>query len=312
MHKYLVLGLYSLMLISCSAIFEPDLGKQEVVLLSPPNNYETGVQTQELIWEEIDDASSYRLQIVSENFNYIEDYVLDTTISTTMFTVSLAPKVYEWRVIALNNATESDPTTHKLTVREDTTLVEQLVNTIQPINGASYDWDSVAFLWTDLTSALNYRLVVATDPSFNSQTIELNALIPYDFYYMNGEVGTGTYYWKIKALGSIDSSEYTTTQSFSIDAYPEQNSPANGSTVTAFPLSLNWTSATSNIEDSLYIYYENEALPYRSLSSTSGVYQFTAADTVGKGAGSYYWQLRSVSNTGFLSSYTALREFKIN
>lgn len=312
MQKYLVLGLCSLVLMGCSAIFEPDLGKQEVVLLSPPNNYETGVQTQELIWEEMDDATNYRLQIVSENFNYIEDYVLDTTISTNRFTIALEPKIYEWRVIALNNATESDPTTHKLTIREDTTLVEQLVNIIQPADGASYDWDSLAFLWTDLASAVNYRLVVATDPSFNSQTIELNTIVPYDFYYMAGEVGTGTYYWKIKALGSIDSSEYTTTRSFSIDAYPEQNSPANGSTITTFPLSLNWTSTVTNVEDSLYIYYENEALPYLSLSNTSGVYQFTSADTVGKGTGSYYWQLRSISNTGFLSSYTALREFKIN
>jgi len=305
--------LSTLFFTNCGVIFEPDLSKQKVELLSPPDGLNVGTQTQTFVWEELEDADEYQLQIVSEDFDFILDYILDTTLSETSYTLTLEPGIYEWRVIGKNNATETDFDEFSLTISEDTTLFNQEVNIIQPTDNATFETDSIVFLWSLLAYAQNYQLQVATNPSFNSQTLALDVQTANDFYYSVGNLGTDTYYWRIRGLrGQTDSTDYTTTRSFTVDAIPQPVSPADGATINTLPTTLDWTTFPTNQTDTLYIYYENEVNPYRTIPSTVDSYQFTSSDTVAKGAGAYYWTLRARSNTGNTSSGSPLYQFYIN
>lgn len=158
--KYGLLLSILLTLVGCNLIFEEDLSKRKVDLLSPPNSYTTYTQTQTFVWDSLPDVSQYRVQIVSKRFDFIEDYVLDTLVKGNRLTIALHPKEYQWRVIGLNNSSESGYYTYDLTVVQDTSLVNQILNVIAPTANLNYEKDSVAFWWTALGLADQYQLQV--------------------------------------------------------------------------------------------------------------------------------------------------------
>ena len=308
---FLSMGLL-LLLGGCNVLFEDDLTEKKVVILSPPNNYISNVQTQEFVWEAMVEADSYRVQIVADSFEYITRYVIDTIVNANRITLTLLPDNYEWRVIALNTATQSDYDDYTLTIVQDTSLSGQVVNAIFPAQNDLYYTDSVAFFWDVLLYAQNYQLQVATHPSFNSQLIRQDLVTPNDYAYIVDGLGTGTFYWRIRAMrDNIDTTAWTAAKQFSIDAAPKLQSPSNNSTQ-SLPLNLSWTSASNLVRDSLYIYYNSETQPFIRIGTTANSYFFNAVDTVGRGAGDYYWELRSLSNTGILSSYSGYRRFILN
>lgn len=298
--------------LSCNVIFEDDLSDKKVLILSPPDGYISNVQTQEFIWEKMVEADSYRVQLVADSFEYITRYVLDTIVNDNRLSITLLPDTYEWRIIALNTAGSSDYDEYRLTIAQDTSLSGQFVNAIYPAQNDVYYSDSVAFFWDALLYAQNYQLQVATHPSFNSQLIRQEVTTPTDYAYLINALGTGTFYWRIRAMrDNIDTTAWTAAKQFSIDAAPILQSPINNSTQT-LPLSLVWTSASNLVRDSLYVYYGTASQPFIRIGTTSNSYFFNSIDTTGRGVGDYYWELRSLSNTGVLSSYSGYRRFVIN
>lgn len=310
--KYFFLFFSLFFFSACNLFFEEDLSKIKVELLTPPDNYNSKIQTQEFIWEAMEGADEYQFQIVSKSFAYIEEYILDTTLTSTKFSITLEPKEYEWRVIGKNSAGESAYDEYKLTITDDTTLAGQIINTILPNDNDSYTKDSIAFWWYKLNNAQNYQLQVATHPSFNSQTITQNVSTSNDYYYLINTLGIGQFYWRIRALrGNVDTTTYTTTKTFTIDAAPIHNSPNNNSAV-VLPLTINWSTTTNVAKDSLFLYYNNSTTPFKAVELSSPTYQFTNTDTLGRGTGTYYWQIRSVGNNGYISSKSNLWQFSIN
>ena len=297
---------------SCNLIFEEDLSKRKVELLSPPDNYRTAVQTQTFVWDSLPEVSQYRFQLVSKRFDFVEDYVLDTIISQQKITLGLTPRQYQWRVIGLNSSSESGYYTYSLEVGQDTSLTNQVVNVLAPSPNASYQEDSVAFLWTALNLADQYQLQVASDASFNSQTIVIDTLTPRDFIYAIQQLGLGTFYYRIRAIRvGRDSTSYSPTQQFSINMTPIHLSPSNNSTVT-LPLNISWQVASNTIKDSLFLYHNNTATPYQKIELINTNYTFASVDTTGYGAGTYYWQVKSVSNNNLTSNFSSLWQFTIN
>ena len=310
-YKYSLLYLI-LFFSGCNLIFEDDLSTKKVDMLSPPIGYTTYTQTQTFVWDSLPDITQYRFQLVSKRFDFIEEYTIDTFLTTTSITLALQPKEYEWRVSAYNNSSQTDYHTFNLTVVQDTTLVNQIVNTIVPAANASYSSDSVAFWWSALGLADQYQLQVATNPSFNSQTIVVDSNTVNDYIYLIDQLGLGTFYWRLRAMRvGIDSTAYSAIQQFSIDMAPVHQNPANSSTQT-LPLNMSWNSASNLAKDSLFLYFNNTATAYKTVEITTGNYTFDAIDTTGYGAGTYYWNLRSVGNNSVLSSYSSLWQFTIN
>lgn len=297
---------------SCNLIFEEDLSKRKVELLSPPDNYRTPVQTQTFVWDSLPEVNQYRFQLVSKRFDFIEDYVLDTLIRQQKITLTLAPREYQWRVIGVNSSSESGYHTHSLEVGQDTSLSNQIVNVVAPSPNATYQKDSVAFLWTALNLADQYQLQVASNASFNSQTLLIDTLTPRDFVYSIQQLGLGTFYYRIRAIRvGRDSTAFSAIQQFKIDMTPIHLSPNNNSIVT-LPLNISWQAASNTIKDSLFLYYNNTATPYQKIELINTNYTFASVDTTGYGAGTYYWQVKSVSNNNLTSNFSSLWQFTIN
>lgn len=310
--RYGLVFSFLLMITSCNLIFEEDLSKKKVDLWSPPNGYTTYKQTQTFVWDSLPDVNQYRFQIVSKRFDYIEDYVLDTILRGTSIELGLEPKEYQWRVIGLNNSSETDFSIRDLTVIQDTSLVNQVVHLIAPTANTNYDKDSIAFWWTALGLADQYQLQVATHPSFNSQTIQVDTQTTQDYCYLINRLGLGTFFHRIRAMRvGIDTTVYTTIQQFTIDVQPVHLRPSNNSTPT-LPLNIAWQTASNVAKDSLFLYFNNTATPYQKLELNTKYYDFDTADTVGRGVGNYYWRLKSIGNNGVESSVSNLWKFTIN
>ncbi len=310
--KYIYILFITFSFSACSLFFEDDLSKIKVDLLTPPDGYSSKVQTQEFIWEAMEGADEYQFQIVSKSFAYIEEYILDTILTTTKFSITLEPQAYEWRVIGKNNAGESDYDEYQLTITSDTTIAGQTISTISPNDNDTYSSDSVAFWWYKLNNAQNYQLQVATHPSFNSQTITQDVSTSNDYYYLINTLGIGQFYWRMRALrGSSDTTAYTTTKSFTINATPIHTTPSNNSAV-VLPLTMNWSSAANVAKDSLFLYYNNSSVAFKAIEISSPTYQFTSTDTLGRGAGTYYWQVRSVGSNTYVGAKSNLWQFVIN
>lgn len=300
------------MITSCGILIEDDLTTQKVDLLSPPNGYTSTTQTQIFVWDSLPGALQYRFQLVSKRFDFIEDYIKDTVLTTTRISLALAPEQYQWRVIGINNAGETDTDIFDLNIGTDTTLANQVVNTIAPTNNASYSSDSVAFLWSTIDLANQYQMQVATSPTFNSQTIRTDTITTNDYVYLKNQLGLGLYYWRIRAMRiGRDTTGYNTTQSFIINMVPVHQSPSNNSNQT-LPINIDWTSASNIKSDSLYLYFNNTTTPFVKTARTTSDYTFSSTDTIGRGTGIYYWQIKTVANNGTQSSKSNFWQFTIN
>lgn len=310
--KYLIVFSLIIVTTSCNLIFEEDLSKRKVDMLSPPNGYTTYTQTQTFVWDSLPDVTKYRFQLVSKRFDFIEDYVLDTVITGRSLTLGLEAKEYQWRVIGMNNSSETDYNTYSLNVVQDTTLANQVVNLIAPTPNTVYATDSIAFFWTNLGLADQYQLQVATHPAFNSQTIEVDTTTAQDYIYLIRRLGLGTFYYRIRAMRvGIDTTVYTTVQEFNINMIPIHSNPANNSSPT-LPFNMSWQRASRIAKDSLFLYHNNTTTPYQKLELTNNNYTFSTSDTVGYGAGIYYWQVKSLGTNNQQSSTSSLWQFTIN
>lgn len=102
--------------VGCSAFFEEDISDKIVVLLVPADSVITSELTQIFLWEYIDGADHYNLQIVSPDFDTAEKLVLDTSLTRNQMQFTLYPDTFEWRVKAYNSAYSTFYTTNFLIV----------------------------------------------------------------------------------------------------------------------------------------------------------------------------------------------------
>ena len=96
-----------LLLCGCEEALETSLVDKKVVLLAPANNLVTTNTEQTFYWETVNGATKYQLTVVTPNFASIAKLVADTLVTKNNFAMTLTPGVYQWRVRAVNNSTQS-------------------------------------------------------------------------------------------------------------------------------------------------------------------------------------------------------------
>lgn len=121
-----ILGILTIVLLGsgCGIIFEDDLSK-EIIHVNLPIDGAVSLDTSQLFWWElIDGALGYNLQIVAGSFTDPLYLVADTNVAGDKFRFILLPEVYEWRINAWNNYSETDYFYNLLTIRDSTTNEE--------------------------------------------------------------------------------------------------------------------------------------------------------------------------------------------
>jgi len=118
MQKLFIL-LFILVSISCKDIIdEVRIYESSVELLAPTDAAVLNEIDVTFIWNSVDGANEYIIQIATPDFTSPTQIVTDTTITTTSFSTTLTASTnYEWRVKAKNTNYETAFNTRSLEIQ---------------------------------------------------------------------------------------------------------------------------------------------------------------------------------------------------
>lgn len=290
-------------LYSCTRdVIEPDLSNKAVVLLSPADGYETTTLTHLFWWEEVKNAESYNLQIVSTSFSSIQSLLLDTNLTTNKFSFSLLPGMFEWRVRAFNSSSDGPYSVFSLIIDSTASLAGQVVVLNSPSNNFLSNIPTHTFEWDTLYNADEYRLQIIN--ATTSQTVIDVTLTTDTARYTLTE---GTYTWQVRAQNSTSVSLYSArTLIIDITAPPVsvQTFPADRDTISGTD-SLAWTRSSLAMSDSLFIYPDSLVSSPVFKGYVTDV-DYTFLGTINQ---DYFWRLKSGDAAGNWSGFGTLRKF---
>ncbi|MFD2916849.1 hypothetical protein [Psychroserpens luteus] len=119
MKRTFLIVLLVFLLSSCDDIIEVEnISENVITVLAPTNN---SVLTQGDIifsWNDVQDATQYRLQLATPSFENASQILLDSIVTITNFSKSLELGNYEWRVRAENSEYQTIYTTQNFAVEE--------------------------------------------------------------------------------------------------------------------------------------------------------------------------------------------------
>ena len=274
-------------------------------LLSPLNNSEGNFLNVPLSWETITGVTNYDVQIdttISFNSPLKIDSIL--TASTINLFSAFENTTYFWRVKAMHAAdTSSWSTVWSLTTIDTLPNAPILVS---PVNAAINANTSLQLNWTSINDATSYMIeydITNTFATAVSLTATTNSINISNLLF--GE----TYYWRVKALNSADTSNWSNIHSFTVVNSVNLISPANG-TLASVAVVLK---SEKLIDVSLYEYQIDSTNNFNStllknivINSDLPVIQaFSSQSLFGT---TYFWRVRAILGSD-TSGWSNIRSF---
>ncbi|MBK8562386.1 MAG: hypothetical protein IPN76_03330 [Saprospiraceae bacterium] len=297
---------------ACSDFLEEDITKDTVRLLAPADNIRSTQTTLNFLWEELEGATTYRLQVVSPSFDSIANLVLDEEVTEdTKYEATLPPGNYQWTVIGKNFGYETaQRMVFNLTIETDSarSLDGSILVLLAPSQEAVSGSATVAFSWQALLNADDYNFQLASPDFSNSAFIISNELL--SGTSVTKTLNEGEYRWRVRGQNSSSISQFTERRLI-IDLTPPEPpvlvSPLNGANVT-MPVLLDWTSdPNSPLRDTLYVYKDSLAT-IQVLKQATIETSFNFSDI---SSDKYFWRVRTVDGAGSNSAYSAMRKFQV-
>lgn len=305
-YKFLFL-LFFLTLISCEGvILETDITDQKVVLVAPYDKAQFFSTSVTFSWENVADATKYRLQIAKPNFENPLQIVLDTIVTNNSFTQQLPVADYEWRVTAINSAYKTAFASRFFTVVSNDNFEDNTVVLSAPVNNLVTKVLDQNLKWTAIIGATSYQvqIVDGSDAVINDQIITASNL-SYSF-------PEGNYSWKVRAIRGTTQTLYS-SRKILVDATKPNtavlSSPVNKSTTTVSDITFKWNRvpiAGSAEKDSIYVYTDSALTTLQLKSEVNNSF------TKNLDAGTYYWFLKSFDLAGNSTEKSTVFNFTIN
>lgn len=188
-----------------SVIESTDLGKQQIILKNPADNYYTKSISQTCNWDALKMADYYVFELL--NVTNGETIVIPETKTTnSTFTINntdlSAEAKYQWKVKGVNELSETETLFSIRTFSVDRTNPNQPSNTL-PIQNASFTTNQpINFSWSILAdvgaiqSPITYTIEFANDLNFTTG-VQKNDVSTASFD--KAFTAIGSYYWRIKA-----------------------------------------------------------------------------------------------------------------
>jgi hypothetical protein len=261
-------------LVSCSEIIEPSLEKVKINILTPTDTL-SSQYSQTFYWEKVENATKYQLQIASPSFDKAQKIVLDTITKSNTFTITFNPARYQIRIRAYNNSSNSDWTYKNIKI-DSADLSTQMIVLNSPVNEFESNASSYQLKWQSVFGASKYKVQIDTLSSFES-AFKMNKTSVSNFYNLNNLPKEGTYYWRVKAINSIDSTEWSEAYYFVLDktapASIVSGSPNDQTLITYSRDSIiTWTpSPDKNVTYTVKIQYGSSAA-FQSLGNTTNTF----------------------------------------
>ncbi len=284
---------------SCSDIIQDDISEDSIHLEAPRDSFSTNILNTTFIWETAEGIENYQLQIASPGFENIQSLLLDTLVSSNVYTFTFPfPGNYEWRVKGINNAYETKYSTRFLTVDTNINLSDQLLTILHPIDEFNTTDTLILFSWSSLFSASEYEFYLFDLSSGNNL---IDSTISETHLYL--DLSEGSFIWRCIAKNSNSSSMYT-DQTLFVDRTrpltPTSLLPLNGDTA-SYPIEFSWQSDPTRLLDSLFVYSDSMLVnTIESISVTNSTTTILSGTT-----GTYYWRVKSIDAAGNESSYTS-------
>ncbi|MEM7161715.1 MAG: hypothetical protein AAF487_04670 [Bacteroidota bacterium] len=298
------------MLFSCEDIEQENLEGTKANLISPGNNFVSPNGSIEFIWEDLEGAENYRIQIAQPTFDSLALLILDSTTVSTSYSFELSPGDYEWRVRGENNFSMGEYASRFISIDSSLVLTGTSVILNSPLDNSYSNADSVNFSWAALTNANNYSFQISND---------LGETVVEEFLSgtsISANLSEGIYEWAVQGIND-NSVSLLSTRSLTIDrsnpSTPLLTFPSLNFTLPAdTSFSFNWTSGSdaSPTADSLFIFNEGTN-PFTTLFAEEAQSGITW-ESANLGTGQYSWQVRTYDAAGNLSNYSNLNLFSVN
>ena len=175
-------------------------------ILSPEDGFSTTDHTPNFDWADHPDAEGYFIQVSPTSDFTVLPIVKFVTISRYTPGMAMNNQGYWWRVCSVAGGSLSDwseARTFSITGAPG----QQVPTLISPEDGFATNNDQPTFSWERVAEAERYRIQISRVPDFrelfiNTETTETS-------YTPGKTMGTGTFYWRIQAIGGGDVSWFT-------------------------------------------------------------------------------------------------------
>ncbi|MDB5002068.1 MAG: hypothetical protein JWQ34_293 [Mucilaginibacter sp.] len=295
---------------SCKDIMEPSLNKRTVTLEAPRNQFQSSSYTVNFWWDEVEDALTYRLQVVTPNFTNIGSLVLDTMVKSNKFTFNLKPGNYEWHLLAQNGSSQTSYSFPRNFTILTTSISGQSVQLTSPANNFLTNQSAIILQWGNLYGATKYHLEIDTNSFVNENTLVYDQSIPgqqINFTFPKDQI----YQWRIRAENDTAKSQWSSINAVTYDHTPPaqvvSTSPLNNQQISS-PAAMQWNAAPSASRYKLYAFKGDSTTIYNSsfpVFVNTNSYSFSLG-TIGE---RIYWKITAVDAAGNEGRASILKSF---
>ncbi|MDO5981440.1 hypothetical protein [Flavivirga spongiicola] len=299
---------------ACDDILEEDITNDVVQVISPTEGTVIEGNTVQFLWQTIEGADSYRVQIIKNN----QRHVADSLVTITNFTYNLDPGDYQWRIKAENFAYETDytfPINFEMRASEDLSNQSVLLQT--PSENLYTNNKNIIFTWNSLASADTYTFVLAKKLG-GEQTVFQQADITKTSLNIDPTKldEDAEYIWKLKAINTTSETFFSVRSLFIDTVIPNQptlSEPLDDAKVSPSSVTFNWANGadsgtiqsliTNTLEISTNADF-NTIIHSASTTNNSAVYEFVTPNT-------YYWRIKAIDAAKNESDYSIVRSIVI-
>jgi hypothetical protein len=178
---------------------------------------------------------------------------------------------------------------------------------VAPSNGAVNQPSTVTIDWGFVTDNTGYNYEIDITPDFNSPSYQYGTETSSAATISNLNFGT-TYYWRARTKGSVDTSAWTVTWSFTTISAPSLVSPTNGAVNQHPQTIIDWAGYTGNTG---YLYEVDKVSSFDSPDYISGTTSVNVSEqTLNnlKFGSTYYWRA-AITNLNDVSDWSEIRSF---
>ncbi len=186
------------------------------IILGPPDGHSTTDHTPNFAWEEVPGAVSYVIQVSpTSNFSALP---INHTVTSSFFApgIAMINQTYYWRVIANLGGTLS-PWSEVRTITITGAPGNAAPVAVSPDNGATTSDRTPTFTWTEVPTAVRYRIQISPLEGFGVWVVNQTVNAPITEWTPGVNFNPGTYWWRVQAEGGGDSSWFTIKRSITIE-----------------------------------------------------------------------------------------------
>lgn len=177
-----------------------------------------------------------------------------------------------------------------------------------PTDGSKSIGETALLEWETVASAAYYVVEVSTSPTFTTLHLQQGGLAVTELNVAGLEPGLVRYYWRVRAVNSGGTSEYSPVWSFiTIIAAPELVAPSSGETDVSRVPTLTWDAVNGAV--SYYVQIATNITFGSIVEEQSGLTSLSFTTSELEANRRYYWRVRAVDASGKEGPFSVRRSF---